>query len=479
LNRSFTSSLLRYVTCYIYHTGVTPRKVLAKELSALVGHEGVPTAIDGMYLRDATEGEGVSGRADAVCLPGTAEEVARVIAWCYQHEVPVVPRGGGTGLAGGAVPIDGGVVLGLERLNRIRAFSPLQWRAHVDAGVRTAALRTLARGNGLLFPPDPGAAEESQIGGNIATNAGGPHAFKYGATGQWVTGIEAVVAPGELITVGGPIRKDVAGYDLKSLLIGSEGTLGIITAAWLRLVPAPEATLPVVAFYEDTSTGCRAIEATLANGLAAAALEYVDEGALAATRKAFPAGVPDKSRFVVVAEADGSVEEAARLRNELVEVLGEDALAIHAPTDRASSTAVWRWRDGVSFGVRTQRGWKVSDDIVVPVDKLAEAVASTIEIGRRHDLPACSWGHAGDGNLHSTFMLPAGDLEGRARAHAAVKELCAMAMTLGGSVSGEHGLGLLKQGELARQWSPTAVDLHHRIKEVFDPKGLLNPGKKL
>jgi FAD/FMN-containing dehydrogenase len=369
-----------------------------------------------MYLRDATEGEGVSGRADAVCLPGTAEEVARVIAWCYEHDVPVVPRGGGTGLAGGAVPIDGGVVLGLERLNRVRAFAPLQWRAHVEAGVRTAKLRTLARGNGLLFPPDPGAAEQSQIGGNIATNAGGPHAFKYGATGQWVTGVEAVVAPGELITIGGPIRKDVAGYDLKSLLVGSEGTLGIITAAWLRLVPAPEATLPVVAFYEDTTTGCRAIDATLANGLAAAALEYVDEGALAATRKAFPAGVPGKARFVVVAEADGSTEEAARLRDELVEVLGEDALAIHAPTERASSTAVWRWRDGISYGVRTQRGWKVSDDIVVPVDRLAEAVTATIEIGRRHDLPACSWGHAGDGNLHSTFMLPAGDLEA-GRAH--------------------------------------------------------------
>ena len=155
-----------------------------------------------------------------------------------------MPRGGGTGFAGGAVPVGGGLVVGLERLSRIRALDPGLWRMHVEAGATTATVRRLARENGLLFPPDPGAAEQSQIGGNIATNAGGPHAFKYGVTGAWVTGLEAVVAPGELITVGGPIRKDVAGYDLRSLLIGSEGTLGIITAAWLRLIPAPEASLP-------------------------------------------------------------------------------------------------------------------------------------------------------------------------------------------------------------------------------------------
>src|SRR5207253_1961597 len=183
-----------------------------------------------------------------------------VLAWCYEHEVPLVPRGGGTGLAGGAVPVDGGVVLALERVDRVRAFDPRLWRMHVDAGVRTATVRRLARENGLLFPPDPGGAEQSQIGGNIATNAGGPHAFKYGVTGRWVTGLEAVVPPGDVIAVGGPIRKDVAGYDLKSLLIGSEGTLGIVTAAWLRLVPAADAASPVAGFYAGTGEGCAALE---------------------------------------------------------------------------------------------------------------------------------------------------------------------------------------------------------------------------
>ncbi|MDX6539773.1 MAG: glycolate oxidase, partial [Gaiellales bacterium] len=180
------------------------------------------------YLTDMTEARGLIGRADAVALPRTAEEVAEVVAWCYANGVAIVPRGGGTGYAGGSVPLDGGVVLSLERLDRVRSFDPLLWRIEVEAGLRTGELRRIAREGGLLFAPDPGAAEQSQIGGNIATNAGGPHAFKYGVTGTWVTGLEVVVPPGDLVRLGGPLRKDVAGYDLKHLRIGSEGTLGVI-----------------------------------------------------------------------------------------------------------------------------------------------------------------------------------------------------------------------------------------------------------
>jgi FAD/FMN-containing dehydrogenase len=202
-------------------------------------------------------GRGVVGSADAIVLPSSAEEVAAVMRWCYEHEVPLTARGGGTGLAGGAIPVAGGVVVGFERLNRVRQFDPLLWRMHVEAGVTTGDVHRLARENGLRFPPDPGAAEVSQIGGNIACNAGGPHAFKYGVTGQWVTGIEAVVPPGEVVTFGGPLRKNVAPYDLVSLLVGSEGTLGLVTAAWLRLVPAPELELPVVALYRDPEASSR------------------------------------------------------------------------------------------------------------------------------------------------------------------------------------------------------------------------------
>jgi glycolate oxidase subunit GlcD len=452
---------------------------LERELGAVLPRESILGGGTSAYLHDETEGRGLRGRADAVVLPGTAAEVATALAWCYEHGVALVPRGGGTGYAGGAVPVDGGIVLGLERLARVRAFDPLLWRISVEAGVTTAAVRRLARDNGLVFPPDPGAAEQSQIGGNIATNAGGPHAFKYGVAGAWVTGLEAVLPPGDVVTVGGPIRKDVAGYDLKSLLIGSEGTLGIITAAWLRLMPAPEAALPVAAFYPGAAAGCAAIERVLGTGLLVAALEYLDGATLEAAGRSFPAELPEGAAFLVLAEADGSTDEAERLRLELLEVLAEGAASVHAPTDPGAITALWRWRDGVSIAVTAQRGGKVSEDIVVPLDRLREAIEETLEVGRRHRLPACSWGHAGDGNLHSTFLVARSDDEGLVRAGEAANELFELAVRLGGSVSGEHGMGWTKRGQLARQWSPRALALHADIKRVFDPKGLLNPGKKL
>jgi glycolate dehydrogenase FAD-linked subunit len=451
---------------------------LADALSTIVGepHVRPPSAL---YLSDETETRGVHGRADLVVSPGSAEEVRNVVAYCYESGVPIVPRGGGTGFAGGAVPVAGGIVLSLERLDRVRQFDPLLWRIQVEAGTRTSELRRIVRESGLLFPPDPGAAESSQIGGNIATNAGGPHAFKYGVTGDWVLGLEAVVPPGEIIRVGGPIRKDVAGYDLKSLLIGSEGTLGIITAAWLKLIPAPEAGFPLLALYPDVVSGVAAIEAVLGNGLAVAALEYLDGRSMAASAGGLPLALPADTAFAVLVDVDGSPAEADALAAATGEVLAEGALGLHAPTERVAIEQLWRWRDSVSIGVTAQRGGKVSEDIVVPVDRLAEALSGAAGIAARHGLESCSWGHAGDGNLHATFLIDPSDDAELARAADAAKELFALALGLGGSVSGEHGVGVVKRGQLSHQWTSRAVSLHEAVKDAFDPKNLLNPGKKL
>src|SRR3954465_10374860 len=229
------------------------------ELRALVGADHVIAPPLAEYLHDATITRGLRGRAAAVVRPADAEEVRRVVAWCYENDVPIVPRGGGSGLAGGAVPLDErALVLSLERLTRVRSFEAGLWRMNLEAGVLTTHVQRLARENGLWFPPDPGAAEQSQIGGNVATNAGGPPGFRYGQTGTWVTGVEAVVAPGELVRFGGPVRKDVAGYDLKDLMIGSEGTLGVVTAVCLRLIPAPPDAHVLVAFFESERAGCEA-----------------------------------------------------------------------------------------------------------------------------------------------------------------------------------------------------------------------------
>jgi FAD/FMN-containing dehydrogenase len=430
------------------------------DIASLVGAAHVQRDV---ALADAS---GLSGTVAALVRPGDAHEVAAVVRWAYERDVAIVPVGGRSGYSGGIVPPADrpAIAIALARLDRIRSFEPLLWRMEAEAGVTTATIARRARESGLLFAPDPGAAEQSQLGGNLATNAGGPHAFKYGVTGRWVTGVEAVLAPGELVRFGGPVRKDVAGYDLRALLIGSEGTLGIITAAWLRFVPAPAAALPVAAAFGDVRSGCDAIAAVLGSGVVPAAVEYLDGRSIAAAPPPFldAAG----AAMLVVCEAESEAD-----RDELLEALGDGAVA-------PAAGEVWRWRDGVSIAVRAARGEKLSEDIAVPVDRLADAIEGTLAIGERHGLEACSWGHAGDGNLHSSFLLDPGDAEMRERAEAAARDLFALARDLGGTASGEHGIGLLKRGQLSAQWAPAAVAAHRAVKHALDPKGLFNPGKK-
>ena len=446
---------------------------MLEDLARIVGAEHVLPGDDPRYVADQTAFSAVHGVADAVVLPADADEVAEVVSWCRERSVPVVPRGGGTGWAGGAVPLGEGVVLGLERLATVHAVDPLQWRMTVGAGVTTGTVQRLARENGLCFPPDPGAAETSQIGGNVATNAGGPHCFKYGVTGAWVTGLEAVLASGDIVRVGGSPRKDVAGYDLRALLVGSEGTLGVITAVWLRLIPAPAGSWPVAAFYADVEAGGAAVERLMAAGPVPAAIEYLDGATVALAGAGFPGGAPADAGFLLITESDTSAEDAAVL----AEALEDGAVGgVRVVDDPAG---LWRWRDGVGLVVTAARGGKLSDDIAVPVERLAEAVRRVGEIGERHGLESCSWGHAGDGNLHATFLVDPRDDLAVARARHAADDLLAMAIELEGTISGEHGIGVLKNGWLRRQWSPAAVAAHEAVKHALDPRGLMNPGKKV
>ncbi len=463
---------------------------ISAELGRLVGAEHVLDAPAGShYNRDASGRRGLDGRAEAVVLPGSAEEVAAVLGWSYEHDVPLVTRGGGSGLVGGAVPTSGSVVCSLERLRAVRELEPGLWRMCAEAGVSTRDVQRLARENGLMFGPDPGAAEQSQIGGNVATNAGGPHALKYGVTGAWVSGLEVALAPGELAGLGGWIRKDVAGYDIKDLLIGSEGTLGIVTAVRLRLVPAPESTAVLVAFARTRAEGCRTILDLFAAGMRPSVLDFLDERALALGGGAYPASLgvsggeseaaaraPAWAGFALIVELDGSAEEVVAQRREALELLGETAPEIHEPGEQA---ALWRWRDGLNPAITSARGAKVSGDVVVPVERLGQTLDSFDAIAARHGLESCSWGHAGEGNLHATVLVdPSSEAELDA-AEEVMDELYELIASNGGSIAGEHGVGLLKRGRLARQWSPQAVSLHEQIKRAFDPKDLLNPGKKL
>ncbi len=465
-----------------------PLVPICNELAKLLGEEhvlGAPPQAS-PYNGDSSRRRGLIGRADAVALPGSAHQVAEVVRWCYDHDVPVVPRGGGTGLLGGAVPSAGGVVLSLERLRAVRELEPALWRMLPEAGVPTHDVQRLARENGLFFGPDPGAAEQSQIGGNVATNAGGPHALKYGVTGAWVTGLEVVLAPGELVEIGGWAHKDVAGYDLKNLLIGSEGTLGVITAVRLRLRPAPEARLALVAFLcgpdADSSAGCGAMLDVLAAGIEPAALDFLDRSTLGLVAAGYPGGVPVDAGFALLIELDGSRVDVERDRASLLDVLrGGHGMrcSVDEFAEGADAAALWRWRDGFNGVVTGARGGKVSEDVSFPQERLAEGLTGFAEVATRHGLDACAWGHGGDGNVHATVLVdPASDAELDAAEEVGV-ELFQLVVALGGSVAAEHGLGFLKSGLLASQWDARAVALHEAVKRAFDPKGLFNPGKKL
>jgi glycolate oxidase subunit GlcD len=448
-----------------------------RELSRLVGADHVLAVDpDSPYNWDGSRARGVQGLAEVAVLPGSAQEVAAVVAWCYEHDVAIVPRGGGTGMTGGAVATEGGIVLSLERLRGVRELEPELWRMQPEAGVSTHHVQRLARENGLMFAPDPGAAKVSQIGGNVATNAGGPHTLKYGVTGAWVAGVEVVLAPGELLQIGGWVGKDVAGYDLNSLLVGSEGTLGVITAVRLRLLPAPQAALALVLFLAGTGEGCAAIARVFATGLRPSVLDFLDGETLSICTPAFPGEVPSGAAFALIVEVDGSTEEARAQRAELLDLLGDAALGVHEPVD---ARELWRWRDGVNPAVTAVRGAKFSEDVVFPLERLAEGLERFAQIGREHGLRTCAWGHGGEGNVHATVLVnPASDAE-REAALAVGEELFAAVVALGGSVAGEHGVGWLKRGRLESQWDRRALDLHERVKRVFDPKGLLNPETKL
>jgi glycolate oxidase subunit GlcD len=443
---------------------------LGRDLRRIVGAEHVmdPGFGGGRYCHDMTDRGGVTGRPDAIVMPGSADEVAALMRWAYAQDVPLIARGGGTGYAGGATPVGGGVIVSMERLDAIHQFDPLLWRIHVGAGVTTRTVQRLALENGLTFPVDPGAAEESQIGGNIATNVGGPHCFKYGTMRAWVTGVRAVLAPGEVASFGGAQRKDVAGYDILGLLVGSEGTLGLVTDAWLKLMPRPAYSAAVCAVFPDAASGGEAIESVLASGTVPAAIEYLDDIVTRTVRGTAPPGFPDADGFLVIVDVDSGEAD----RNAVVDALGPAAFA---PDPRQ----LWRWRESVGHAMIALKGGKLSEDIAVPVDQLAEAVDETQAIGRRFGVLGCSWGHAGDGNLHSTFLFSAEDPDEAARAGLAAEAVLELAVRLGGTISGEHGVGVLKAGYLSKQWDTTAVLAHRTLKHAFDPKNLLNPGKKL
>jgi len=465
-------------------TPATAPDALRRDLARIVGdaHVQAPVA-RAELLQDATETRGVHGSALAAVLPGSAEEVAAVVRWAAGAGVPIVPRGGGTGFSAGAVPgiaadDEPAVLLATERLTGPPEIRPEAWSATFPAGTVTADLQRRCLEAGLFFAPNPGSAESCLIGGNVATNAGGPRSFKHGPVRAWLSGIEAVLGDGERVRLGGAVRKNVETLDLLGLLCGSEGTLGVVTEVTLKLQPAPEVALPTVAVYADREAGLEAIAAVLACGVVPTALEYLDGPALTSSTAGFPGGLPDGATFAVLVEALGPEAVAPIEARELAGALTGDALAVRAPTDRAEVDALWRWRDGVSLAVTAARGGKLSEDLVVPADRLGEALAAIDAIGERLGVPVTSWGHAGDGNLHATVLVDRDDAAELRRAEEAAHAMLEVPHRLGGALTGEHGIGLVKR-DAAAALDPALLRAQRAVKDALDPAGIMNPARKL
>jgi glycolate dehydrogenase FAD-linked subunit len=428
------------------------------------------------FSTDATPIE--RGRPDVVVFPRSTEEVAGVLRVANERGVPVVPRGSGTNLSAGTVPHRGGIVLVLTRMNRLKEISAGDLVAVCEPGVRTIELAGAAAAEGMLFPPDPGSHTTATIGGNVAECSGGLRALKYGVTRDYVLGVEAVLPTGEVIRSGGRLVKDVAGYDLCRLLCGSEGTLAVMTELTLRLVPAPEATGTGMAYFGDLADAARAVSRVLASGVLPVTLEFLDSVCIDAVEGYSRIGLDRSAGALLIFGQDGDRASIERDMARMADACqAEGATQVRIAQTEAEAADVLQSRRAVLPALSRLEPLTILEDATVPRSRIAEMVERIQEIARRHGLTIGTFGHAGDGNLHPTIVLDPADAAAVERAHTAVDEVFAEAIALDGSITGEHGVGMVKLRYLEGQLGAEHVALLRRIKAAFDPNGILNPGK--
>jgi glycolate oxidase subunit GlcD len=430
------------------------------------------------YAYDAWGASGERNLPDAVVFPASTEEVAGIVSVCAVHRVPIVPRGAGTGYAAGASPSHGGVILSLARLNRILGTESEAMRIHAQAGAITAGIHAQAASFGLYYPPDPGSSSTCTIGGNVACNAAGPHTLRYGVTADFVAGVTAVLSDGRVVRLGE--GGDASASALMSLLVGSEGTLGVITEVLLRLIPTPKTRSTLAATFTGMDRASAAVAEISEAGIVPAALEFLDAGALEAVRAAGGGDLGGDSAALLIVELEGDPGTVgADTEAACTAITRAGASNLQRATEPGQAQRLWAARKAVSAAVAKVQIGKVNEDVVVPRDRVAELVAHTRDLGIKHQLPVVNFGHLGDGNVHATFLIDPRVEGERARADAAAGELFETVLAMGGSLSGEHGVGAAKLDYVERQLGPGTVELMRRIKTALDPHHVLNPGKKI
>ena len=415
----------------------------------------------------------------AVVFPADHAQVGALVRIANDFRLPLVARGAGSGNVGGALPVPGSVVVSFECLRRVLEFSPEERVIVVETGVTTAEIDAAARAHGLFYPPDPGSASYCRIGGNLAMNAAGPRAVKYGTTRDYVLGLRAVAGDGRTLVTGCRTTKGVVGYDLTRLLVGSEGTLALITEATLKLLPAPAKVGTLRACYASMAQAGAAVARVMNQPVVPCALEFMDPAAIAAIQQAGAAtDLPAGTRALLMIEADGDAPEVARALARLRAALaGPDLLEIQEATDPAEVAKLWAARRSLSYAIKKIAPLKINEDVVVPVPRLAELIAVIEGLARDYRIPIVSFGHAGNGNLHVNLMVHPDDADEMRRAHEALARLFQTVLGMHGTLSGEHGIGWEKRAFVPLEIPPETLALMRALKRTFDPNGILNPGK--
>ncbi len=453
-------------------------KQLLNQLTHILGREGVLTTPEDLAVY-GYDGTFEDHRPDVVVLPRTTEQVSQVVQVAANSHTPLVTRGMGSGLAAASVPFQGGIVLSMTRMNRLLEIDPVNSTAHVEAGIVTADLQAAVEKIGLFYPPDPSSIRHSTIGGNIACNAGGPRCLKYGVTGNYVLGLTVVLADGRILRLGGKLIKDVVGYDLIALFTGSEGTLGVITEALLRLTARPKAVRTALVEFTSLEDASHTVNAVLSAGIVPATLELMDETAIACIEEAMHLGLPLDVEAMLLVEADGMDETGVIAEIEAIAgVCSQNgARQIKVAKTEAERTQLWQARRSVSPSLARRAPNKLGEDITVPRSAIPEAVRRLKAIGVKYGLPLVVFGHAGDGNLHPNILFDKRDPEQWAKVEKMVAEEFALALELGGTLSGEHGVGALKRPYMPQALGPVSLEIQKRIKAALDPLNILNPGK--
>jgi len=450
---------------------------LIKELEKVVGSDNIATGRQDLlcYSYDATQMEFLP---DAVVHPANAGEVAAILALANRHGFPVFPRGAGSGFTGGSLPKAGGVVLVTTRMNKILRIDTENLIAEVEPGVVTEQFQQAVEKLGLFYPPDPASLKFSTLGGNVAENAGGPRAVKYGCTKDFVMGLEVVLPSGTIIRTGGETYKGVVGYDLTKLLCGSEGTLGIITKIIFKLLPLPDAKKTMLTIFDSIDGAAKAVSSIIGGKIIPTTLEFMDHATLQCVERRFNLGIPPEGRAVLLIEVDGDrdlIEKQAGQIHDIIKPLG--LVQFRAARDKAESEQLWQVRRLVSPSLRDVNPDKYNEDIVVPRSKVPDVIRRIEKIQQRYEMPIVNFGHAGDGNIHVNIMVDKRQPGMEEKAHLAIREVFQAALDLGGTMSGEHGVGLAKAPFIELELSPDQIAAMKAIKHGLDPNNILNPGK--